>query len=196
VRRASGILASGLALLAVAAGLSACGSDGGGDNSFGTFTDCAKIGPVATVTDPSGDQAGRLAGKAAQPQGDLTRLRVARRGGKLCVEFRAASDVKPPVAYVLAMRPEGAETPLVQLEATVLAAQAPEALLQARAGDAFRKVDATVGIRGDRLSLLVDRAPFAAQGLGQLFDAFRYQGRAAAVIPDGGRQTDCLPACT
>jgi hypothetical protein len=43
--------------------------------------------------------------------------------------------------------------------------------------------------------VLVDRAPFAAQGLGALFDAFRYQGRAAAVTTDGGRQTDCLPAC-
>jgi hypothetical protein len=52
-----------------------------------------------------------------------------------------------------------------------------------------------VGIRDDRISVLVDRAPFAAQGLGALFDAFRYQGRAAAVTTDGGRQTDCLPAC-
>lgn len=195
MRRASAILASGLALLAVAVAVAACGSDAGG-KSFGTFTDCAEIGPLATVQDPSGDQAGRLAGKAPQPQGDLTRLRVARRGGRLCVEVRAATDIKPPVAYVLVMRPRHAEAPVVQLEATVLAAQAPEALLQARVGDAFRKVDAQVGIRGDRLSVLIDRAPFAAQGLGRLFDDFRYQGRAAAVTSDDGRQTDCVPACT
>jgi hypothetical protein len=46
------------------------------------------------------------------------------------------------------------------------------------------------------VSVLVSRAPFAAQGLGKLFDAFRYQGRAAAVTSDGGRQTDCVPRCT
>jgi hypothetical protein len=193
VRRASGILVGGAAALAVAGALAGCGSDAA--HSFGTFTDCAKIGPVATVHDPAGDQRGRLADKPAQPQGDLLRLRVARRGGKLCAEFRAAAPIKPPVAYVLAMRPRDAETPLTQLEVTVLAAQNPGALLQARAGDAFRKLGAAVGIDGDRVSVLVDRAPFAAQGLGALFDAFRYQGRAAAVTTDGGRQTDCLPAC-
>jgi hypothetical protein len=193
VRRASGILVGGAAALAVVVALAGCGSDEA--NSYGTFTDCAKIGPVATVQDPAGDQRGRLAGKAAQPQGDLVRLRVARRGGKLCTEFRAAAPVKPPVAYVLAMRPRDAETPVTQLEITVLAAQNPQALLQARAGDAFRKLGGTVGIRGDRISVLVDRAPFVAQELGPLFDAFRYQGRAAAVTSDGGRQTDCLPAC-
>jgi hypothetical protein len=194
VPRASGILAGGTAALAAVVALSGCGGSGG-DNRYGEFTDCAKIGPVATVEDPAGDQRGRLAGKRAQSQGDLTRLRVARRGGRLCVEFRAASTVKPPVAYVLVMRPPDAETPIAQLEVTVLAAQNPEALLQARAGDAFRTVDAKVGIRGDRVSVLIGRDPFAAQGLGRLFDAFRYQGRAAAVTSDGGRQTDCLPRC-
>jgi hypothetical protein len=193
VRRASGILVGGAAALAVVVALAGCGSDDA--NSYGTFTDCAKIGPVATVRDPAGDQRGRLAGKAAQPQGDLVRLRVARRGGRLCAEFRAAAQVKPSVAYVLAMRPRDAETPVTQLEVTVLAAQNPRALLQARAGDAFRKLAGTVGISGDRISVLVDRAPFAAQGLGPLFDGFRYQGRAAAVTTDDGRQTDCLPAC-
>jgi hypothetical protein len=195
VRRPSAIPASGAALLAAVLVLSACGSDNA-DNSFGTFTDCTTIGPVATVQDPAGDQAGRPAGKAPQRQGDLTRLRVARRGDKLCVEFRAAADVKPAVAYVLAMRPDHAETPLVQLEATVLSGESPSALLQSRAADDFRKVDAEVGIRGDRLSVLIDRAPFAAEGLGSLFDAFRYQGRAATVTSDDGHQTDCLPACT
>ena len=194
MRRAIGIVAGGAALVAAVLALASCGSNGG--NRFGTFTDCAKVGPVATVTDPKGDQAGRLAGKTAQPQGDLTRLRVARRGGRLCVEFQAAADVKPAVAYVLVMRPRGADAPVVQLEATVLAAQSPDALLQARAGDAFRKVAATVGIRGDRISVLVGRGPFAAEGLSALFDDFRYQGRAAAVLSDGGRQTDCLPSCT
>ncbi|MCW3020776.1 MAG: hypothetical protein JWR30_98 [Conexibacter sp.] len=183
----------GAAALGVVVTLAGCGSDNA--NRYGTFTDCAKIGPVATVHDPAGDQRGRLAGKPAQPQGDLVRLRVARRGGKLCAEFRAAAPIKPSVAYVLAMRPRDAETPIAQLELTVLAAQNPGALLQARAGDAFRKLGGSVGIRDDRISVLVDRAPFAAQGLGALFDAFRYQGRAAAVTTDGGRQTDCLPAC-
>jgi hypothetical protein len=195
VPRASGILAGGAAALAAVVVLSGCGASGD-DHSFGTFTDCADIGPVATVQDPKGDQLGRLAGKAGQPQGDLMRLRVARRAGKLCVEFQAAAKVDPPVAFVLVMRPQDAETPVVQLQATVLAAQNPEVLLQARPRDAFRKIDAQVGIRGDRVSVLVSRAPFAAQGLGKLFDAFRYQGRAAAVTSDGGRQTDCVPRCT
>jgi hypothetical protein len=195
VRRASAILASGVALVAAVLALSACGSDNDA-NSFGTFTDCTKVGPVATVQDPTGDQAGRTAGKAPQRQGDLTRLRVARRGGKLCVEFRAAANIKPSVAYVLAMRPDRAETPLVQLEATVLSGENPSALLQSHANDDFRKVDAKVGILGDRLSVLIDRKPFAAEGLGGLFDAFRYQGRAAAVTSDDGHQTDCLPGCT
>jgi hypothetical protein len=191
VPRALGILAGGTAALAAVGVLSACGGAG---TSYGTFTDCAKIGRVATVADAKGDQRGRLAGATAQPQGDLVRLRVARGGGRLCVEFEAAAKIKPPVAYVLVMRPHDAET-AVQLEATVLAAQNPDALLQARPGDPFRKVDATVGIRRNRLTLLVERAPFAAHGLGRLFDGFRYQGRAAAVTSDGGRQTDCLPDC-
>jgi hypothetical protein len=194
VPRASGILAGGTAALAAVFMLAGCGAAGEA-NSFGAFTDCTKIGRVATVEDPKGDQAGRLAGKPAQPQGDLVRLRVARGGGRLCAEFRAATNVKPPVAYVIVMRPQHADTPVVQLEATVLAAQNPEALLQAGPGEPFRHVDAKVGIRGDRVSVLVQRAPFAAQRLGRIFDAFRYQARAAAVTSDGGRQTDCLPQC-
>jgi hypothetical protein len=194
VGRAISILAGGTATLAAVLALSACGDNP--DNRYGAFTDCADIGPVATATDPKGDQAGRLAGKAAQPQGDLLGLRVARGGGKLCAEFRVATKVRPPAAYVLALRPRDSETPLVQLEATVLAAQNPEALLQARAGAEFRQLPGKVGIRGDRLSIVVDREPFAAQGLGAVFDAFRFQARAAAVTSDGGRQTDCLPDCT
>jgi hypothetical protein len=193
VRRASGIFAGGAAALTIAIVVAGCGPKD--ENRFGTFTDCSKIGPVATVTDPAGDQRGRLAGKPPQPQGDLVRLRVARREGKLCVEFQAAADVKPPVAYVLVMRPQHAETPVAQLEATVLSGADPEVLLQARPGDAFRTLDGKVGILGDRVSVLVDRAPFAAQSIGPLFDAFRYQGRSAAVTTDGGRQTDCVPVC-
>jgi hypothetical protein len=192
VRRASGILAGGVAALTAAVVVAGCGPK---EDEFGTFTDCAKIGPVATVNDPAGDQRGRLAGKPAQPQGDLVRLRVARQGGKLCVEFRAAATIKPPVAYVLVMRPQHAEKPIAQLEATVLSGADPEVLLQARPGDAFRALEGKIGIRGDRVTVLVDRAPFAAQGIAGLFDAFRYQGRSAAVTTDGGRQTDSLPVC-
>ena len=177
---------------AVAATLTACGASGDG----GRFTDCASIGRLTRVTDPARDQGGRLAGVPAEPQGDLVGLRLARAGGKLCAEFRARGPVKPSAAYLLVLRPQRADTPVVQLEATVFAAEAPRALLNAgERGGAFRKVDATVGIDGDRVSILIDRAQFAHLRIGSVFDAFRFQARTAVITKDGGHLTDCAPAC-
>jgi hypothetical protein len=194
VPRATAILASCLALPAAALAVTGCAGSAK-DNRFGTFTDCSKIGPVANAPDPDGDQRGVLAGSKAQPQGDLVDLKVARRNGKLCVQFWAAEPIKPYVAYVLAMRPQDAQTPLVQLEATVFPGEDPHALLQAGGRDGFRTVEATVGVRDNQLSILVDRRPFAAQGVGKVFDAFRFQARSAVVTADNGRLTDCLPSC-
>jgi hypothetical protein len=193
VRRAA---TSILAAAAAALTLAACGDDAA-DQEFGTFTDCAALGRPVTTNDPKGDQR-RTNGTPddSAPQGDLVALRLVRAGDRLCAEFQAARPIKPYVAYVVTMRPQATETPVVQLEATVLAGQPPEAQLDATGtGRSFRKIDATVGIKGDRLSILVGRAPFADQGAGAIFRSFRFQARSAVAVEDHGRVTDCLPVC-
>jgi hypothetical protein len=193
VRRAA---TSILAAVAAALALSACGDDAD-TQEFGTFTDCAALGRPIVTSDPNGDQR-RTSGTPgdAAPQGDLVGLRLARSGDRLCAEFQAAAPVKPYVAYVLTMRPQDRETPVVQLEATVLAGQPPEAQLDATgSGRSFRKIDATVGIKGDRVSIVVDRRPFADQKAEAIFRSFRFQARSAVAVEDHGRVTDCLPVC-
>lgn len=190
------IRAVGVAALAVLA-LTGCGSTGNAERTFGELTDCSEIGPLAVATDPAGDQRDGKGRSVAEPvgQGDLRTLRIARRSGRLCAEFRVEGAVKPATAYVLALRPQRADTPLVQLEATVLGGQDPETLLAVGKGGEFRKVEGTVGIKGDRITLLVDRAIFDAEDLGALFDAFRFQARTATADADDRRLNDCLPAC-
>jgi hypothetical protein len=190
VRWATAIL---LGLLACA--LTACGDDDG--KSYGTFTDCATVGKPVTTTDPAGDQR-RTNGTAdtSAPHGDLVKLRVAKSANRLCAEFTAKADIKPYVAFVLTMRPQDSDTPVVQLEATVLAGQVPQAMLDATSnGSAFRKIDATVGIDGKRLSIVVGRGPFIDQRAEAIFRSFRFQARSAVAVEDNGRVTDCLPVC-
>jgi hypothetical protein len=191
VRRAPLLLAAAAVLT-----LASCG-DNPGDREFGTFTDCATVGRPIVTNDQTGDQR-RTNGTPddSAPQGDLTRLRVAKSANRLCAEFQVRKPIKPYVAFVLTMRPQDAETPVVQLEATVLAGQAPEGLLDATGtGRSFRKIDATVGIQGDRLSILVGRDPFIDQRAAGIFASFRFQARSAAAVEDEGRVTDCLPVC-
>jgi hypothetical protein len=191
-RAATSILAAAAAALALAA----CGDDAG-HREFGTFTDCSTVGRPVVTNDPKGDQR-RTNGTPddSAPQGDLVRLRLARSGDRLCAEFQAPAAVKPYVAYVLTMRPQDRDTPVVQLEATVLAGQRPEALLDGTGtGKSFRKIPATVGIKGDRLSILVRSGPFADQNAAAIFRSFRFQARSAVAVEDHGRVTDCLPVC-
>jgi hypothetical protein len=180
----------------LAAGLSACGSTDDTLN-FGSFTDCAKIGTPVVANDPAGDQRHSSGIKdASVPKGDLRRLRVAKSATQLCAEFQVGEPIRPYVAYVLTMRPQATDTPVVQVEATVLAGQAPDALLDARGtGQHFSKLKAKVGIEGDRLSILVDKAVFTKAGLGGLFRSFRFQARSAVASKGEGRLTDCLPVC-
>ncbi|WCB94546.1 hypothetical protein DSM104299_03283 [Baekduia alba] len=190
MRRATAILLGTVALV-----LSACGGDD--SKSYGTFTDCATIGKPVTISDPAGDQR-RSNGTRddSAPQGDLVKLRVAKSANRLCAEFTAKEQIKPYVAFVLTMRPQDSDTPVVQLEATVLAGQAPQAMLDASGtGRSFGKVDATVGIDGKRLSIVVGRGPFDDQGAGALFRSFRFQARSAVAVEDAGRVTDCMPVC-
>jgi len=192
VRRATTILATAAAALSLAS----CGDDAE-NREFGTFTDCATVGRPVVTNDPAGDQR-RTNGTPddSAPQGDLTVLRVAKSPNRLCAEFRVKQPIKPYVAFVLTMRPQDADTPVVQLEGTVLAGQAPEAFLDASGtGRSFRKIEATVGIRGDRLSIVVGRGPFIDQKAEALFRSFRFQARSAAAVKDEGRVTDCLPVC-
>jgi hypothetical protein len=190
VRRAIVIL---LGLLACA--LTACGSDD--DHSFGEFTDCATIGKPVTTSDPAGDQRTTKGTPSdSAPQGDLVKLRVAKSPDRLCAEFTAKEPIKPYAAFVLTMRPQDRDTPVVQLEATVLAGQPPQAMLDATgSGRSFAKVDAKVGIKGDRLSIVVGRGPFDDQNAGAIFRSFRFQARSAVAVEDEGRVTDCLPVC-
>ena len=116
---------------------------------------------MTQVPDPAGDQRGGKAGSPPAPQGDLTALRLARGGGRLCAEFRTKGDIKPYAAFVLALRPTDADTPVVQVEATVLAGQKPSALLNPGKGTTFRTIDAQVGVDGSRLTLLVGRGQFS-----------------------------------
>jgi hypothetical protein len=194
VRRAWGILSICGAVLA--ATLSACGSTDDTLN-FGSFTDCAKIGTPVVTNDPAGDQRHTKGIEdASVPKGDLRRLRVAKSATQLCAEFEVGEPIRPYVAYVLTMRPQATDTPVVQLEATVLAGQGPEVLLDSRGdGQHFRKIKAKVGISGNRLSILVDKAPFTAAKVGGIFQSFRFQARSAVATKDEGRLTDCLPVC-
>jgi hypothetical protein len=196
VRRPIGILAGSTATLAAVLLLTACGQTDDTLN-FGTFSDCAKVGRPVQTADPAGDQRTSKGVKAsAEPKGDLLGLRVAKSPTQLCVEFTVAAPVRPYVAYVLTMRPQDAETPVVQLEASVLAGQAPEVLLDSTGtGRQFRKIKATVGIDGKRLSVLVARAPFDQRKVGAIFQSFRFQARSAAAAEDAGRLTDCMPVC-
>jgi hypothetical protein len=195
VRQARAIMGLSGAVLALT--LTACGNQDATEN-FGTFTDCAKIGTPVVTNDPPDDQRHtKGTGDTSVPKGDLIRLRVAKNPKQLCAEFTVGEPIRPYVAYVLTMRPQASETPVVQLEATVLAGQAPDAQLDARGtGRSFRKIKATVGIKGDRLSILVDRAPFDAAGVGAIFQSFRFQARSAVAAKDDARLTDCLPVCT
>jgi hypothetical protein len=176
--------------------LAACGSADDTLN-FGAFTDCAKVGAPVVTNDPAGDQRHTSGIKdTTQPKGDLVRLRVAKSADRLCAEFTVREPIRPYVAYVLTMRPQSSDTPVVQLEATVLAGQAPDAQLDARGtGRSFRKIKAKVGIEGDKLSILVDRARFDAAGVGAIFRSFRFQARSAVAAKDEGRLTDCMPVC-
>jgi hypothetical protein len=184
-----------LAALLCAAGAAVLAGCGGGTVHHGTFTDCATVGPPSVTTDPRGDESGG-SGKAAEaPQGDLLVLRIARGGGRLCVEFQAAGPIAPSAAYAVALRPADRDTPLVQLEALVLAAAAPHAQLSPAVGKDFEDLDATVGIRDDRLSILVSRSEFSRYGVAAIFDDFRFQARAAVVTKDDVRLGDCLPDC-
>jgi hypothetical protein len=196
VRRPIGILAGTSATLAAVFVLTACGQTDDTLN-FGTFTDCAAVGRPVVTNDPSGDQRTSKGIKAtAEPKGDLLRLRVAKSPSRLCAEFTADAPIRPYVAFVLTMRPQAADTPVVQLEAGVLAGQAPEVLLDTTGtGRHFRKIEATVGIRGDRLSVLVARGPFDQLGVGAIFRSFRFQARSAVAAQDQGRLTDCMPVC-
>lgn len=182
----------------VAGLLSGCGQTDDTHN-YGTFTDCAKIGRPVTTNDPKGDQR-RTNGtsSSAAPMGDLTRLRIARAGGRLCAEFTTDAQIRPYAAFVLTMRPQGADTPVLQLEAVVLAGEAPKANLDVTGtGRSFRKIPATVGIAGNRLSIVVSRDVFAKAGAGAaaIFDSFRFQARSAVATKGEGRLTDCLPVC-
>jgi hypothetical protein len=189
------MLGAGALVAALAAG---CGTTDDTHN-YGAFTDCAKIGRPVTTNDPEGDQR-RTNGTSsgAAPMGDLTKLRIARGGGKLCAEFTTNAQIRPYAAFVLTMRPQATDTPVLQLEAVVLAGEAPRANLDVTGtGRAFRKVDARVGIDGNRLSIVVTRAPFARAGAGAaaIFDSFRFQARSAVATRNAGRVTDCLPVC-
>ena len=185
-----------LAALAAVLTLAACGQTDDTLN-FGSFSDCAKVGRPVQTADPAGDQRTSKAVEAgAEPKGDLLALRVAKSPTQLCAEFTVAAPVRPYVAYVLTMRPQAADTPVVQLEASVLAGQAPEVMLDATGtGRHFRKIKATVGINGKRLSVLVARAPFDAAHVRAIFRSFRFQARSAVAAKDEGRLTDCMPIC-
>jgi hypothetical protein len=196
VRRANGILAGTTATIAAVLMLTACGKTDDTEN-FGTFTDCAKVGRPVVTDDPSGDQRTSKGAKTtAAPKGDLLRLRVAKSASRLCAEFTADAPIRPYAAFVLTMRPQAADTPLLQLEASVLAGQAPEALLDSVGnGQHFRKVKATVGIRGDRLTVLIGRDVFEQRGVSSIFRSFRFQARSAVAAEDDARLTDCMPVC-
>lgn len=196
MRRPIGILAGTTATIAAVVLLAACGQSDDTLN-FGAFTDCAKVGRPVVTNDPSGDQrASKGVQTTAEPKGDLLRLRVAKSANELCAEFTADAPIRPYVAFVLTMRPQAADTPVVQLEASVLAGQAPEALLDVSGtGRHFRKIKAKVGIRGRRLSVLVAREVFDQLGAGAIFRSFRFQARSAVAAEDQGRLTDCMPVC-
>jgi hypothetical protein len=184
-----------LVATAAVALLAGCGGDQPQDRRFGTFTDCAGVGTPTTAADARGDQQGLAAGEAEQPQGDLLGLRLARGGGRLCVEYRAAAPIRAPTAYALALRPPDADEPVVQLEVLVLAGADPDVVLRTPDAQGGKEIEGKAGIDGDRLSVVVDRAQFRAAGQAARFDDFRWQARTFAVPKRGLRVTDCMPAC-
>jgi hypothetical protein len=186
-------------LAVIAASIATKAGDDDKVKSYGTFTECSSFGTPVVTDDPRGDQRTTKGDKVeSSPQGDLVRLRLAKspKGDRLCAEFQAAGQVKPYVAYVLTMRPQDAETPYLQLETTVLGGEAPKAMLDVSGtGKDFRTIPATVGIKGDKLSIVVTKAPFTAEKQDATFASFRFQARSAVAAKDEARLTDCLPVC-
>jgi hypothetical protein len=197
VRRPIGILAGTTATIVAGAILAGCGQSDATRN-FGTFTDCEEIGRPVVTDDPAGDQrASKGVETTAEPKGDLLRLRLAKSADRLCVEFTADAPIRPYAAFVLTMRPQATETPVLQLEAGVLAGEAPKVLLDVTGtGKHFRDIKGTVGISGHRLSVLVTRGPFDQRDVGAIFASFRFQARSAVAPKGGGQLTDCMPVCS
>jgi hypothetical protein len=184
-----------LAFLVVAAGagvVAGCGQQQP-DRDFGTYTDCATVGRISTASDPPGDQLGKGSG----PQGDLVGLRLARGHGRLCVEFITRGPIRAAALFALSLRPAATEKPVIQLQVSLLAAVAPEVILDDGRGPTRRNVPGTVGIRGERMSLVIGRPAFATAGKGAatIFDDFRWQARTAVALSGRQALSDCAVAC-
>lgn len=142
-----------------------------GPLASGSYVSCSSLGPAVAVADPSGDMDThpypRLA--ARFPSVDLTMVRVAVSGNRLCVNFTAKAPPTPRTFYIFDLVTPGSTTgPSLGIDVIFWSNGARQVALK-YPGDQESPnrgvVPAQVGIRGDSTSLLIDRHVFPRKPL-------------------------------
>jgi hypothetical protein len=172
--------------------LSGCGSSGG--QSYGVFTDCSAIGPVTTTADVVSDlkpnivvtDKGRV-GVPDRPGADLVRVTVARARERLCADFRMAGSVSKPIVLLLNLTAKTQPGPSVGVAVDLPVGRRSSVSLKYPGADFAPNaghVNAEVGVRGDQVSLVINRSAFPLVHLGGggtsdwrrlVFDDFQWQ---------------------
>jgi hypothetical protein len=111
------------------------------------YVECDGIGDVASAE----DVIDRQEPLTPEPTGDLKQVRVATSPDRLCVEWQAAAPVEVPLSvHFWAYPPSGGER--LALTGSLEGGQPP----QVSAGP-YGSRDGTLGVRGDSVSLVVER---------------------------------------
>jgi hypothetical protein len=148
------------------------------------FVDCKQIGRARTITDPSGDTLSFRRGRSrphpiARPEGDLTEITIARNDHELCAMFSFAGPPSRRTAIVLfAGRAEPTRPPADALDATIH--------LNALGGPEVTDLDhgslsARVGLKGNRVSLVVDARALTPALRYLVTDEFQFRAEARYV---------------
>jgi hypothetical protein len=121
------------------------------------YADCGSMGGVATFADPSDDVIDntippRQVTAADRARADLKRVRVAASSDAICVVWDLGAAVKPPFSVAFWAYPEELHRERLSLVG-ILEPGEPTAI-----GDGFgRRFEGRIGVRGNSVSLMVER---------------------------------------